>query len=242
MPLENLTLPGCGSAAFGRASGSPVRSLAILITHESSGVAREAWRALGHDAHSCDLQAADDGSPNHYQCDWREAVRARRWDMIGTHPMCTFMCGSGIHWNDRGRGWEKTEQSLAEVREIMALDVPWYLENPVGIISTRIRPPDQTIQPYEFGEDASKRTCLWLHGLPTLWGTERVPGRMVEWPRGSGRMVERWSNQTDSGQNKLPPSEDRWKERSRTYAGIAAAMADQWGRYLANDQAQTRHD
>jgi hypothetical protein len=125
--------------------------------------------------------------------------------------------------------------ALAFVRELIELagDAPWYLENPVSIISTKIREPSQTIQPHDFGEDASKRTCLWLNRLPLLRGTVRVPGRMVEWPRGSGKMVERWSNQTDSGQNKLPPSRDRWKVRSKTYAGIARAMADQWHALLA---------
>lgn len=115
----------------------------------------------------------------------------------------------------------------------MAIDLPhhitkWALENPVGCIGTRIRKASQTIQPYDFGDDASKRTCLWLHGLPPLVfaPAKRIHGRMVEY---KGRMVERWANQTDSGQNKLAPSEDRWAERSLTYPGIALAMADQWG-------------
>jgi hypothetical protein len=95
------------------------------------------------------------------------------------------------------------------------------IENPVSIISSRIRKPDQIIQPYEFGHDASKKTCLWLKNLPLLRGTEFVPPRMV-----SGK--QRWANQTDSGQNKLPPSKDRWKLRSKTYQGIADAMAAQW--------------
>ncbi len=104
------------------------------------------------------------------------------------------------------------------------------MENPVGIISTRIRKSDQRIQPYEFGDDASKNTCLWLNKLPPLIKdpAKRFQGRWVEHPPGSGKMVERWSNQTDSGQNRLGPSEGRWKERSRTYAGIARAMAEQW--------------
>jgi hypothetical protein len=159
---------------------------------------------------------------------------SRPWSGFGLHPDCTYLTVAGIHWNDRGRGWEKTEAALAFVRELMALagDVPWYLENPVSIISTRVRKPDQTVQPYDFGEDASKRTCLWLSRLPKLRGTRRVPGRRVEWPRGSGRVVERWANQTDSGQNKLGPSEDRWKVRSRTYTGIATAMAETWAPLL----------
>ena len=161
-------------------------------------------------------------------------MRSRDWTGYGLHPDCSRLTVAGIHWNDRGRGWEGTYAALDFVRELMALagDKPWYLENPVSIISTHIRRPTQTIQPYDFGENASKRTCLWLNRLPPLRATRRVTGRMVEWPRGSGKMVERWANQTDSGQNRLAPSEDRWKVRSKTYAGIADAMATQWSRYI----------
>ena len=208
----------------------------ILITHESSGVMREAWRAFGHDAYSCDLQPADDGSPYHHQCDAITAINGARWDMIGMHPPCTYLTGAGIHWNNRGRGWEKTDEALQHVKDCFeaAKFVPHYLENPVGIISTRIRKPDQIIQPYDFQEDASKATCLWLHWLPPLRKNpaNRFRGRIVEWPKGSGKMVERWSNQTDSGQNKLAPSDTRWKERSKTYPGIAKAAAAQWSEYL----------
>lgn len=202
----------------------------ILIVCESSGTVREAFRALGHDAWSCDLLPADDGSPYHIQGDARDV--GGDWDMMGFHPPCTFLTVAGMHWNNRGRGWAGTRAGLEFVRWCMSHRCPWYLENPVSIISTHIRKPDQTIQPYEFGEDASKRTCLWLHSLPRLASTSRFHGRMVEWPPGSGKIVERWSNQTDGGQNKLTPSPTRWKERSKSYAGIAAAMADQWGRKL----------
>lgn len=145
--------------------------------------------------------------------------------MMGFHPPCTYLSVSGIHWNNRGRGWDSTNDALEFVRWCMSHRCPWYLENPVSIISSKIRKPDQTIQPYEFGDDASKRTCLWLNSLPRLASTSRFVGRKVNG-------VERWSNQTDSGQNKLLPSEDRWKLRSQTYPGIASAMADQWGRSL----------
>lgn len=197
-----------------------------LICCESSGVVREAFRAKGFDAWSCDLLPADDRSPHHIQGDAREVLRDFRPDFAGFHPPCTYLCGSGLHWNERGRGWEKTEGALELVRTFMEADCHWYLENPVGIISTRIRPADQYIQPYEFGEDASKKTGLWLNKLPLLEGTLYIPGRVVELP--SGKVVNRWANQTDSGQNKLPPSADRWKLRSKTYPGIAKAMADQW--------------
>lgn len=191
----------------------------ILIVCESSGTVREAFRTRGHDAWSCDLLPADDDSPFHYQCDAREV--GGDWDMMGFHPPCTFLSVSGIHWNNRGRGWDRTEQALAFVRWCMSHKCPWYLENPVSIISTRIRRPDQTIQPYEFGHNASKRTALWLNDLPKLVPTDRIAGRMID-----GK--ERWDNQTDSGQNKLAPSKTRWKERSKTYDGIAQAMANQW--------------
>ena len=196
-----------------------------IIYFESSGIVREAFRAKGLNVWSCDLQPADDGSPYHFQADARDVARKYEPRFCGFHPPCTYLCGSGIHWNDRGRGWERTEQALDLVFWLMGFSCPWYLENPVGIISSRIRKPDQTIQPYDFGDDASKRTSLWLNGLPKLAPTQRVPGRLVQV---GGKTVERWSNQTDSGQNRLGPSDDRWKLRSRTYPGIAQAMADQW--------------
>ena len=117
---------------------------------------------------------------------------------------------------------EKQQPALQLVRDLMALPFAWAIENPIGCISTRIRKADQIIHPHQFGDDASKATCLWLKDLPKLTATGHVPPRIV-----NGR--KRWANQTDSGQNKLPPSADRWKLRSKTYPGIAAAMAMQWG-------------
>lgn len=154
--------------------------------------------------------------------------------MLIAFPDCTYLTGSGLHWNGRIEGRaEKTEAALEFVRRLLDAPIPQIaLENPVGCIGTRIRPADQTVQPYEYGEDASKRTCFWLKNLPKLMCNPalRVPGRMIEWPRGGGKMVERWANQTDSGQNALTPSDTRAEDRSRTYWGIALAMADQWGR------------
>ena len=146
------------------------------------------------------------------------------YDLIGSHPPCTYLCGSGLHWNNRGRGWEKTEEALEFVRRCMGCGTKYYLENPVGLIGTRIRPADQWVNPYDFGEDASKKTGMWLSGLPKLVidPSLRKSGRLV-----NGR--ERWGNQTDSGQNKLGPSDTRWAERSMTYPSIALAMATQWG-------------
>lgn len=116
------------------------------------------------------------------------------------------------------------------VKRIWALPIKRKcIENPVGTLSTRFMRPTQVIQPYWFGDDASKATCLWLDGLFTLKSWNRVPGRQVEWPAGSGNIVERWDNQTDSGQNRLPPSANRWQKRADTYPGISAAMVQQWG-------------
>jgi hypothetical protein len=146
------------------------------------------------------------------------------WDLMIAHPPCTYLCSSGLHWNKRiPERAQKTEEALEFVQVL--LDAPIAkiaLENPIGCISTRIRKPDQTIQPYQFGDDASKATCLWLKGLPPLRPTQFVEPRMV-----NGK--PRWANQTDSGQNRLPPSADRWKIRSETYVGIAEAMVAQWG-------------
>ena len=195
----------------------------VLVGCEESGVVRSAFRAHGHDAWSCDLLPAADESEYHMQCDVLE-VLDDDWQLGIFHPDCTFLAASGLHWNTRIPGREaKTEEALAFVRQL--LDAPIEriaLENPVGRIGTAIRPADQYIQPHEYGHDASKRTGLWLKNLPLLEPTEHVAPRIV-----NGR--PRWGNQTDSGQNRLGPSEDRWKLRSRTYEGIAAAMAQQWG-------------
>lgn len=165
--------------------------------------------------------------------------------MMIAHPPCTYLAVSGIHWNKRTPGRaEKTEQALEFVRRLMDAPIRRIaIENPVSVISSRIRKPDQIIQPYHFGEDASKATCLWLKNLPLLLPTAYVDPRMVccgsviesgdkyGCPNCSGANTARprWGNQTDSGQNKLAPSEDRWKERSRTYQGVANAFAAQWG-------------
>ncbi len=207
--------------------------LRVLVVCESSGTVRGAFRALGHDAWSCDLLPADDGSPYHLQCDALEAIRSGKWDLVVAHPPCQFLSVSGIHWNDRGRGWENTHKALQFVRDIMdACQCPYVIENPVSIISSRIRKPDQIIQPYQFGEDASKKTCLWLSGLPqlTIDPDAYCPPRMVD-----GK--PRWANQTDSGQNKLPPSADRWKQRSKTYPGVARALATQLSTYLTGGRS-----
>ena len=204
----------------------------ILVACESSGAVREAFRKQGHDAWSADLLPADDASPYHHQGDVT-AILNEGWDMMIAHPPCTYLSVSGMHWTTRGlRDRKLTDDALDFVRLLMNAPIHRIaVENPVSIISSHIRKPDQTIQPWWFGHDASKRTCLWLKNLPILKPTNIVRGRMVTMP--SGKMVQRWNNQCDSGQNKLPPSADRWKERSKTYQGIANAMAQQWGTHEA---------
>lgn len=203
--------------------------VSILIGCERSGVVRDAFRALGYDAVSCDLVDTESEGP-HIKGDVLLALDSRVWDLFIVFPDCTFLCNSGIHWNNRGRGWEGTEKAVKFVERLMQSPVKrMALENPMGILSTRIRKPDQRIQPYQFGADASKETCLWLKGLPPLVPTKYVAPRLVEY---QGKLVKRWANQTDSGQNKLAPSEQRAMNRARTYDGIAAAMAAQWSRLL----------
>lgn len=194
----------------------------VLIACEYSGTVRDAFIAAGHDAMSCDLLPTDAPGP-HYLGDVRD-VLGDGWDLMIAHPPCTYLAVSGMHRTARGlRDPQLTEDALDFVRLLLAAPVPRIaVENPVSVISTRIRRPDQIIQPWQFGHDASKTTCLWLKGLPALRPTQIVEPRIVD-----GR--KRWGNQTDTGQNPLSPSPDRWKRRSATYVGIAAAMAAQWG-------------
>jgi hypothetical protein len=219
----------------------------ILIAGEESQEICLAFRALGFSAFSCDLKDCSGGHPEwHLKMDMFKALKLRHWNMVMFHPVCKYMAVSGLHWNYRvpGRA-EKTEESLQQVCDCLNCGVLSIgLENPMSCISTRIYfdgiykvipldkkdkikgfKPTQIIQPYQFNEDASKATCLWLINLPPLKHGTRFPGRIV-----NGK--ERWSNQTDSGQNRLGPSDDRDELRSKTYPGIAKAMAEQWGEYL----------
>ena len=186
----------------------------VLVACEYSGRVRDAFIAKGHDAVSCDLEPAETPGP-HYQCDVFSII-GHGWDLLIAHPPCTHLASSGARWFS-----EKQKEQSEAYGFFMALancDIPKIcIENPVGIMSTRWRKPDQIIQPWMFGHPESKATCLWLKGLPKLEATD------VLLPR------KQWDNQTPSGQNKLGPSPDRWKIRSRTYEGIAWAMAEQWG-------------
>lgn len=168
---------------------------------------------------SCDLLPTEAPGP-HYQGNIVDLLlEEREFDLMIAHPPCTYLASSGLHWNKRRPEREAlTEEALDFARFLMSVFIPKIaLENPIGCISSQIRKPDQIIQPWMFGHDASKATCLWLKGLPPL-----KPTRIIR--------KERYANQTASGQNNLGPSEDRGKLRSITYAGIAEAMARQWGK------------
>lgn len=185
----------------------------VLVACEFSGIVRDAFRDRGHHAVSCDLLPSERPGP-HYEGDVRE-VLDHGWDLMVAHPPCTHLAVSGARWF-KGKEAEQAE-SLAFVAALLSAPIPRIaLENPVSIISSRIRKPNQIIQPWQFGHDAAKKTCLWLKNLPALVPTDVL-------------VKDLYANQTPSGQNKLGPSPDRWKERSRTYPGIAAAMAAQWG-------------
>lgn len=187
---------------------------------EFSGTVRRAFEAFGHRVWSCDILPAEDGSTHHIQRDVRK-ILDEGWDLMIAHPPCTYLAVSGLHWNKRRP--ERAQKTAEAYEFFMALwnaDIPRVcIENPIGCMSRLWRKPDQIVQPWQFGHDASKATCLWLRGLPLLTHTNVLEG---------GRKARR-ANQTASGQNRLPPSPDRWKLRSITYPGIAAAMAAQWG-------------
>ncbi len=176
-----------------------------------------------------------DDSRYHYQADALDVIRyAGPWDLMIAFPPCTHLAVSGAHRFKFKQ--DEQRESLAFVRALMDAPIERIaIENPVGVISSRIRKPDQIIQPYQFGHDASKRTCLWLKGLPTLTATSHVAPRIVDG-------LPRWANQTDSGQNRETPHPDRWKRRSATYHGIADAMAAQWSTDRPSDRPSDRFE
>ena len=201
----------------------------ILIACEYSGRVRDAFTAKGHDVTSCDLLPTERPG-KHYEGNVYDILYQDDWEMMIAHPDCTYLCSSGLHWNNKIEGRaEKTEEALEFITDLWTCGIPKIcLENPVGCINTRLKfmPRPQYIQPYNFGEDASKKTGLWLKGLRPLRATKQIKGRKV---MKNGRIYRRWSNQTDSGQSNLGPSKTRGKDRSLTYQGIADAMAKQWG-------------
>lgn len=211
----------------------------VLIACERFGVIRDAFIKAGHNAMSCDLVDSAVIGP-HYTGDVRDVLNDG-WDLMIAHPDCTYLTNSAAWAFSDGPYHQKVKQgtlvgarrraarveALDFVRLLMDAPIPRIaIENPIGVISTAIRKPDQIIQPYEYGDNASKATCLWLKNLPLLVPTNRIHGRIVSH---NGKMVERFDNQTDGGQNRLSPSDDRAMARAKTYQGWADAMAEQWG-------------
>lgn len=182
----------------------------ILIGCEYSGRVREAFRALGHDAWSCDLLDSEDDSPYHIKGDVLEAANRGGWDLGIFHPPCTHLAVSGARHFQVKRADGRQQEAVEFFLAIARLKIPrMAIENPVCIMSSIWRKPDQVVQPFQFGDPYRKTTCLWLKGLPHL-----VPTNIVD-----GREQKCW---------KEPPGPDRWKNRSRTYQGIANGMAAQW--------------
>ncbi len=180
----------------------------VLIACEFSGTVRRAFRALGHDAWSCDLLPAEDGSEHHLQADVRLHLRDG-WDLMVAHPPCTHLAVSGSRWFKDKRDEQQAALDFF-ARLLLAPIARIAVENPVSVASSWLRKPDQVIQPWQFGHGETKATCLWLKNLPRLQPTQIVEGR-------------------EARVHRMPPSADRWKARSRTYDGIARAMAEQWG-------------
>lgn len=185
-----------------------MRPLRVLVACESSRAVASAFEALGHTALSCDLLPADTYGA-HYQGDVRD-ILGDRWDLMIAHPPCTDIAVSGSRWFPEKRADGRQQAGIDFFMDMVNAPIPFIaVENPVCIMSTQYRKPDQIIQPWQYGHGETKATCLWLKGLPKLIPTNIVEGR-------------------EARIHKMPPSPDRWKLRSATYPGIAAAMAAQW--------------
>ena len=191
----------------------------ILIACEESQVLTAAFRANGQEAYSCDIAPTSGSHPEwHLQQDVLPLLN-EKWDLVVAFPPCTHLAVSGAAWFAKKRADGRQAAGIDFFMRFTELTCPYAIENPVGIMSTLWRRPDQIIQPWQFGEDASKKTCLWLKGLPLLVPTKIITKRL-------------YANQTPSGQNKLGPSAYRSALRSRTYLGVAKAIAEQWSTYL----------
>ena len=183
----------------------------MLVACEFSGIVRDAFIARGHDAESCDLLPTERPGRHHIG-DALDMAYLLPWDLMIAHPPCTYLAVSGARW--MASRPQETADALVFVQALMDAPIERIaIENPISIISSRIRKPDQIIQPWWFGHGETKATCLWLKGLPMLVPTDIVEGR-------------------EARVHRMPPGPDRWKERSRTLQGIADAMADQWGQPL----------
>lgn len=194
----------------------------VVVGFETSGVLSSAIRAYGHHVETFDILPGD-LYQFHNICSF-ENFNFQGFDAAILHPPCTYLASSGLHWNNKIPGrLDKTQAALKLFQQCLDVDCPIVvIENPVGAAS-RLRKSDQIIQPWQFGDNASKSTCLWLKGVPKLLSTECLLPEF-HCPKG----LPRWANQTASGQNKLAPSESRWQLRSKTFPGIAKAITEQW--------------
>ncbi len=213
----------------------------VLIACEESQEVCKAFRKLGHEAYSCDILESSGGHPEWHICNdvlnilgknfWNQY---KGWDLMIAHPPCTYLSVSGLHWNKKDiERAKKTEKALQFVKRLLNAPINKIsLENPVSCISTKIRKPDQIIHPYQFGDNASKKTCLWLKNLPLLKTTNYIEPRIVDGKK-------RWDNQMDNGQNVTRNSRGKvvgWNTdeikllRSKTFPGVAKAMAEQWSK------------
>lgn len=189
--------------------------MTVLIACEYSGLVRDAFIKNGVDVVSCDVEPSETPGP-HIQCDVLQILN-RKWDAVIAFPPCTHLCSSGARWFPAKRADGRQQAAVEFFKRFTELDCPWAIENPIGIMSTKYRKPDQIIQPWQFGHGETKATCLWLHKLPLLSASNIVEGR-------------------EQRVFRMPPGPNRARERSRTFPGIANAMADQWCRVVGVHQ------
>jgi hypothetical protein len=232
----------------------------ILIGYSACELTRKAFEQHGHEVWTCDLLPARGDQSRHLQCDVWDVLH-RDWDMAVLHPMCTYLTVSaawafkdadldkypGIGYHQKVKpgtlvGADRRAAQAAALdnfKRLLDLPYPVAIENPSpSFLNKRVAPPTQVVHPHQFGDDASKSTGLWLKGLPMLAldPSVAVAPRMIPNAKGD-KLLPRWANQTDSGQNALSPSDNRWLERSETYPGIAAAMGSQWGSFITGRKA-----
>lgn len=209
------------------------RQYKVLIACEFSGVVREEFRKMGFDSWSCDILPAEDNSPYHIQDDVLKHLN-EGWDLMIAHPPCTYLCNSGVHWIYRQKGrWNKMEEAREFFLKLWNAPIPYIaIENPIPHKYANLPEYSQIIQPYYFGDRISKKTCLWLKNLPLL-----TPTRIVKPERAksrTGKEYDKWWLETSR-----VPYKERWKVRSKTFRGIAEAMAEQWGDFLLKQQLNT---
>jgi hypothetical protein len=216
----------------------------VLVACEESQAVTKEFRALGHEAYSCDILPCSGGHPEwHIQGDALQEANSGRYDLMVAHPPCTYLAVSGNRWLYNKDGskneerWENRNKALFFVKQLMDAPIRYIaIENPISVISSQIRKPNQIVQPYMFGDEAKKTTCLWTKNLPLLTATKIVSqGEFVEWTDKKGK-VKRMAKWYDEARG----SKDRAKLRSKTFPGIAKAIATQYSQYILNDSTVTR--